>query len=41
MKNVKQLSCDNMTSASQMLNIIVNTCAKEESKFLAQKVENL
>ena len=39
MKNVKQLSCDNMTSASQMLNIIVNHMCKEESKFLAQRLK--
>ena len=33
-------SCrENMTSASQMLNIFVNHMCKEESKFLAQRLK--
>lgn len=34
--NVKQLSCDNMTSAAQMLFVIVNYISQEESKHLQE-----
>lgn len=38
-KNVKQLSCENMTSASKMLSIIVDHMCKEESRFMAQRLK--
>ncbi|MDD4120045.1 MAG: PocR ligand-binding domain-containing protein [Clostridia bacterium] len=38
-KFAKQISCENMTSAAQMLFIIVNYIGKEESKYLSQSVK--
>ena len=35
--NIKQIDCDYMTSAAQMLFLIVNYISKEESKYLSQQ----
>jgi len=37
--NTKQLSCESMTSAAQMLSFIVDYMCKEESKFLGQRLK--
>lgn len=39
LSNAKQLSCENMTSASKMLSIIVDHMCKEESRFMAQRLK--
>lgn len=36
--NTKQLSCESMTSAAQMLSVMVDYMCREESKFLAQRL---
>ena len=38
LEDVKQLSCESMTSAAEMLSFIVDYMCREESKFLAQRL---
>ncbi|MFA7529682.1 MAG: helix-turn-helix transcriptional regulator, partial [Bacilli bacterium] len=39
LEDVKQLSCESMTSAAEMLSFIVDYMCREESKFLAQRLK--